>query len=43
MFEKPVIISAIEMWNYSKSPLRGVKEIEIYLDDKLIYKVNFIN
>ncbi|KAL4511622.1 hypothetical protein ABPG72_012467 [Tetrahymena utriculariae] len=37
-FEKPVIISAINFWNYSKTPSRGVREIEIFLDDKLLFR-----
>ncbi|KRX09164.1 hypothetical protein PPERSA_08880 [Pseudocohnilembus persalinus] len=36
--EQPVIISAIKFWNYTKTPNRGVKEIEISLDDHIIYK-----
>lgn len=38
-FNEPVIISAIEMWNYSKTNTRGVKEINIELDENVIYKV----
>jgi hypothetical protein len=36
-------ISAIEFWNYSKTPSRGVREIEIILDDNLIFKVDISN
>ncbi len=36
-FEKPIIISAINIWNYTKTPSRGVREFEISLDDKIIY------
>jgi hypothetical protein len=35
------MISAINIWNFSKTPDRGVKDIEFYLDDSLIYQVNF--
>ena len=36
--EKIKHISAIQFWNYSKSSSRGVKALEIYLDEKLIFK-----
>jgi hypothetical protein len=38
-FEKPLIFSAVKFWNYAKTPARGVRELEIYLDDRIIYKV----
>ena len=38
-FSSPIIISNINIWNYTKSPKRGVKEVEIYLDESLLYKV----
>jgi protein JBTS26 len=42
-FEKPIVISCMNFWNYSKTPKRGAKEIEIHLDEILIFKVLRIN
>ena len=38
-FSSPILISNINIWNYTKTPKRGVKELEIYLDECLIFKV----
>lgn len=38
-YDEIIVISAINFYNYSKTPKRGVKELEIYLDENLIYKV----
>lgn len=36
-FNEPVTISKIRLWNYSKTPARGVREFEIFMDDVLIF------
>lgn len=36
-FNEPVTLSKISMWNYSKTPARGVKEFEVFMDDVLIF------
>lgn len=38
-FDKPIILSCAKFWNYSKTPERGVRELEIYVDDSIIYRV----
>eukprot|EP01017_Pseudomicrothorax_dubius_P034485 TRINITY_DN4733_c0_g1_i4.p1 TRINITY_DN4733_c0_g1~~TRINITY_DN4733_c0_g1_i4.p1 ORF type:complete len:150 (-),score=27.21 TRINITY_DN4733_c0_g1_i4:62-511(-) len=38
LLDKPVGISCITLWNYSKTPARGVRELEIYLDENILYK-----
>jgi hypothetical protein len=39
LFDQPVAISCIILYNYTKTPKRGVNEFEILFDHKLIYKV----
>jgi len=38
VFDQPTQISAIKFWNYSRTPARGVRDVEIYVDDLLIYQ-----
>ena len=39
-FEKPITIALINIYNYIKDPSRGTSEIEIFLDNCLIYSGN---
>ena len=38
LFEQPVALSALRIWNYSKTPARGVNEFELEIDGQKIYR-----
>lgn len=38
-YSKPVRLSAINIYNYSKTPTRGTREVEVFLDQSLLYRV----
>lgn len=38
VFDEPTTISCMHIWNYSRTPSRGARDIEIYVDDLLVYQ-----
>jgi hypothetical protein len=38
LLDRPISLGSVRIWNYSKTPSRGVKELEMYIDDVLVYR-----
>jgi len=37
-FERPTAVSAVQIWNYTKTPSRGVNEFEIEVDGNKVFR-----
>ncbi|KAI3438935.1 hypothetical protein D9Q98_001349 [Chlorella vulgaris] len=38
VLDAPLLLGSIRVWNYGKTPSRGVQELECYLDEQLVWK-----
>merc|ERR1711862_1069726 len=38
VFDEPTHISCVHIWNYTRTCSRGARDIEIYVDDLLVYQ-----
>ena len=38
-FNSPLKVSGINLYNYMKHPKRGVREIEVFMDNCILYRV----
>merc|ERR1712196_577235 len=34
----PTVVACLRVWNYSRTPGRGVRDVEMYFDDLLVYQ-----
>ena len=37
-YDKPITLGALRLWNYSKTPVRGVRQLQILLDGRLVFE-----
>ncbi|CAH8560633.1 unnamed protein product [Schistosoma turkestanicum] len=38
VFNRPICIAGVRLWNYMRTPERGVREFSILVDDKLLFR-----
>eukprot|EP00887_Chlorella_sp_A99_P000656 scaffold5.g656.t1 len=36
--DAPALLGALRVWNYARTPARGAREAEVYLDEQLVWK-----